>query len=66
MNTNLHAITRVDKLWHKTMVYQSLYKLWDGIRNTWMYVHIENQLGFVWYDASIVGNGMVYYNGMVC
>ena len=31
-----------------------------------MYAHIENQLGFVGYDVSIVGYGMVYYNGMVC
>ena len=31
-----------------------------------MYVHIEKQLGFVGYDVSIVGYGMVYYNGMIC
>ena len=30
------------------------------------HVHIKNQLGFVGYDVSIVGYGMVYYNGMVC
>ena len=31
-----------------------------------MYVHIENQLGFVGYDVSIARYGMVNYNGMVC
>ena len=31
-----------------------------------MYVHIENQLGFVGYDVSIVGYGIVYQYGMVC
>ena len=30
------------------------------------HVHIENQLGFVGYDVSIIGYGMVCYNGMVC
>ena len=30
------------------------------------HVHIENQIGFVGYDVSIVGYGMVYYNGMIC
>ena len=33
-------------------------------RNTWMYVHIENQLGFLGYDVSIVP-GMVWYIKMV-
>ena len=30
------------------------------------HVHIENQLGFVGYDVSIVEYVLVYYNGMVC
>ena len=34
MNTELHAITRVDKLVDGTRVYWPLYKLWDGTRNT--------------------------------
>ena len=30
-----------------------------------MYVHIENQLGFVGYDISIVGYGMVCQYGVM-
>ena len=30
----LHAITRVEKLWDGTKVLWPLYKLWDGTRNT--------------------------------
>ena len=54
------------KIYDMELWFSELFTSYEMELETHWHVHIENQLGFVGYDVSIVGYGMVYYNGMVC